>query len=147
MVTVRTNKIADELRRIADENNGILMPESVIEAARPKSSPLHGAFEWDDTEAAHRWRMHQARNLIRVTVEMIERDGSEPLRVRTFCSLTPDRVHGGYRATVAVMRKADTRNQLLADALAELESIERKYSALQELTEVFTAIRAVRMVA
>jgi hypothetical protein len=143
----KENIIAAELRRIANENDGILKPEDVVEAARPKDSPLHSQFEWSNTEAANKWRIHQARNLIRVTVEWLNVPGkAEPVEIRPFVSLTPDRKNegGGYRDTLVVLRSKESREQLLADALAELRAIEDKYAALQELAEVFAAARKVR---
>ena len=143
----KENIIAAELRRIANENEGILKPEDVVEAARPKDSPLHSQFDWNNSEAANKWRIHQARNLIRVTVEWLNVPGkSEPVEIRPFVSLTPDRKNegGGYRDTLVVLRSKESREQLLADALAELRAIEDKYAALQELAEVFAAARKIR---
>ncbi|HUD75319.1 MAG TPA: hypothetical protein VMQ76_09630, partial [Terracidiphilus sp.] len=63
--------IIDALRAIADKNGGLLLPEKVVEAARPVSSPLHSWFEWNDNKAAENYRIWQARQLIRVTVQTI----------------------------------------------------------------------------
>lgn len=52
MKTKKSVLIARELKRIAKANHGQLLPEKVVEAARPNNSPLHNRFEWDDTEAA-----------------------------------------------------------------------------------------------
>jgi hypothetical protein len=143
----KENIIAAELRRIAKDNDGILKPEAVVEAARPKGSPLHSQFDWNNSVAAEKWRIHQARNLIRVTIEWLNIPGkSEPVEIRPFVSLTTDRKNegGGYRETLVVLRNKESRDQLLADALAELQAIEQKYAALQELAEVFAASRKVR---
>jgi hypothetical protein len=143
----KENIIAAELRRIANENEGILKPEAVVDAARPKDSPLHDQFDWNNSEAAQKWRLHQARNLIRVTVEWLNVPGKdEPVEIRPFVSLTPDRKSegGGYRETLVVLRSKESREQLLADALAELDAMEQKYAVLHELAEVFAAARKVR---
>lgn len=47
------------------ERNGRITPELVLSEAVKPTSPLHDHFEWDDTKAAHRWRLVQARELIR----------------------------------------------------------------------------------
>ena len=145
----KQNIIAVELRRIAQENGGILQPQAVVEAARVKTSPLHSQFDWENSEAAHKWRLHQARNLIRVTVEWLTIPGqTTPVEVRPFVSLTPDRKAegGGYRETVAVLSRKETRDQLLADALAELQAIESKYACLTELAKVFEETRKARAI-
>lgn len=54
-----------ELTRLAAENNGLLTPDNVIDAAQNAASPLHNWFEWDDDAAAHMYRVEQARHLIR----------------------------------------------------------------------------------
>ena len=138
-------EVISALKSIADANGGILRAVDVVEAARPDTSPLHQQFDWEDSEAAHKWRMHQARNLIRVTVEYIG-TGDQKTSTRVFVSLTTDRQEDGgcYRATAAVMSDAGYRRQLLADALEEMQRFEKKYADLKELVEVFTAMRRVR---
>lgn len=138
-------EIIAELKRIADANEGVLRPSDVVEAARVETSPLHSRFDWDDSEAAEKWRLHQARGLIRVTVEYIG-TGEEKIPARVFVSLTTDRNEdgGGYRATAAVMADTDYRKQLLADALDEMQRFEKKYAELKELAEVFAAMRKAR---
>lgn len=70
-------EVKDELRRISDARGG-LRPSEVVDEARPKSSPLHGEFEWQDNKAAHEYRLIQARQLIRLAVPVIKQaDGSE----------------------------------------------------------------------
>ena len=142
---MKNEKVIAALKRIAKDAGGILQPEAVVEAARPESSPLHNSFTWDDDDAAHNYRIWQARQLIRTTVRYIDVNGSQT-PVRVFVSLTPDREEesGGYRTTVSVLSDKDLRAQMLADALEELRRLEVKYSALKELAEVFAASRKVR---
>ncbi len=139
---MRNDDAFTSLRAIAVEHNGLLRPEDVVEAARPLWHPLHRRFTWDDTRAADLYRLEEARKLIRVTVQYAELD-HEVMPVRCFVSLTPDRAEegGGYRETAVVMNNRSFREQLLADARAEMESFQRKYARLTELAEVFRAMR------
>jgi len=141
-VSAAADAVTAELRRIAEENGGILKAEAVIDAARKSGSILHDKFTWDDSLAAREYRLWQARQLIRCTVVFEMRSETT---VRAFVSLSTDREEdgGGYRETVRVLARADTRAQLLADALKEFEGIERKYAALTELAAVFAAVHAV----
>jgi hypothetical protein len=138
-------KVIAELKRIANSSNGILLPEEVVDAARSPSSILHKSFTWEDTEAAHQYRLWQARTLIRTTIRYVQinRD-TRPARV--FVSLTPDREDegGGYREVIAVLSDKDMRKQLLQDALDELRTFEVKYAHLKELSGVFVASRKAR---
>lgn len=138
------NRTLEELKRIAAEHGGVLMPADVVESARPKNSPLHSRFTWDDNEAAEKYRLWQARQLIAVTVSYIgpEREGAE--RMRVFVSLTSDRVDGGYREVEAVMIDPGQREIMMADALEEMERFQKKYADLQELAEVFSAMKRAR---
>ena len=58
------SKVQEELQRLY-EANGELTAEGVVKEAKKKRSPLHGQFEWDDTKAGHKYRLVQARTLIR----------------------------------------------------------------------------------
>jgi len=132
--------IISELKRLAEQSGGILQPQDVVEAARPLSSPLHNSFTWDESEAANKWRLHQARNLLRVTVEFVKTAGGKvPMRV--FCSLKSDRESGGYRATVDIMSDRQMKNQLIEDALEDIAIFQKKYNHLRELAEVIAAMR------
>lgn len=138
MKTRKTDRITQELRRIAQANGGILLPEQVVAAARPKASPLHSRFCWDDTKAAEQWRLWQARMLIRVTVNVMPETGEAE---RIWVSLKSDRDEAtGYRAMVDVLSDDNMRAQLLEDALEDLEVFRQKYRRLRELAEVFSAI-------
>lgn len=61
------------LRRL--EAEGKLHGEAILAEAQDPSSPLHDRFTWDESEAAHRFRLWQARALMaryrRFTVSVI----------------------------------------------------------------------------
>lgn len=132
--------IVRELKNLAEQNDGLLLPETVVEAAKPADSPLHSRFEWNNAKAGHSYRLWQARHLIRVCVETLPQT-KEPVEV--FVSLTSDRKEGGYRVQTEVLSDREMRRQLLADALAELRCFAGKYARLKELSKVFSAIRVV----
>jgi hypothetical protein len=143
MYDIANPKIIDELTRLADQNKGVLLPEKVIKAAEPKDSILHKHFQWNDTKAAHEYRLDQARMLIRATVRYVTIDGDRR-PVRVFISLTNDRNNGrGYRTAVNVFSNKDLRRRLIEDALAELQSFEKKYNHLRELSEIFATNKKV----
>jgi hypothetical protein len=123
------------------ENNGMLTPEAVLAAASKPNSALHGAFEWDDSEAARKYRLEQARDLIqKVKVQIISSD-EKITYVRAYVSLPSDREgNGGYRSTVKVLSDAEQRAELISLALKELATFRKKYAELSELAAVFEAI-------
>jgi hypothetical protein len=124
-----------------ERKNKLLNAYDVVEEARSKDSPLHDKFEWDNTIAGQKWRIHQARNLINVYYTTINTDAGETEPCRVFVSLKDDRYdEGGYRTMVSVMNDVELRNKLLNDAKEDLVSFKLKYNQLKELALVFEAI-------
>ena len=132
-----TSKHMKELIRLSKKNNGLLLPEEVVKAARDPSSPLHNNFDWDDTEAAEKWRLEQARQLIRVSVQVLA--GTNETH-RVFVSLENDRGKNGYRLLVDVLGDDDLRRRLLDQAFKELKHFQDKYHEIEELIPVFNKI-------
>jgi len=139
-VSARRKKLADELATLA--KSGRLSPKKVVAWAKAHSgSALHGYFQWDDSRAAHQYRLWQARELI-VSVEAVYDDG---VKGQVYVSPTTTRHQGrGYHRLVDVMSDAALRAQFLTQALHELERICEKYSDLCELAGVRQAVRLVR---
>jgi hypothetical protein len=65
----------EELERIHKEHGKLTAP-LVVDEARPKDAPLHPVFEWDNETAAEKYRLVQARTLIR-TVEIVRTENEE----------------------------------------------------------------------
>lgn len=124
-----------------EKKNKMLNAYDVVEEARDENSPLHSKFEWDNTIAGQKWRIHQARNLINVYYTTIDTNIGETDPCRVFVSLKDDRYNeGGYRTMVSVMNDVELRTKLLNDAKEELTSFKLKYNQLKELALVFEAI-------
>lgn len=131
-------KVANELALLLEQSGGLLLPSAVVAFARDPATALHAEFEWDDTAAAERWRLEQARAVIRVHFTVI---GEEPEPIRTFVSLTTDRVTGGgYRALADVLNDPAMAQQLLRDALMELRAVQARYERVKALGVVWDAI-------
>lgn len=121
------------------EERGILTPKEVVEVATPEDHPLHKYFIWDDTEAARRFRLEQARSLLRVAVTVI---GKDEKPIRAYVSLVDDRQRttngdSEYRCTIDVLNDDALRKQLLKQAFAEFEGYREKYEQLSELAPLF----------
>jgi hypothetical protein len=102
------------LTKMARQNGGVLKVEDVLNEARDEGSILHKHFEWDDSEAAQKYRLQQARALIqRCKITLID---SAPVEIRAFVSLPVDRESGGgYRLTSEVMSDARMKEEMLRD--------------------------------
>ena len=70
------DKAIKELEKV-QKIHGSLTAQNVLNVAQKKTSPLHKLFEWDNSKAAEKYRMHQARVLINnVEIKYIS-DGEE----------------------------------------------------------------------
>jgi len=136
----KAQMIGERLAEI-EKHHGELKAEHVLADARSDNSPLHKYFDWDDTEAAEKWRLGQARQLIKsVYVKRIE-DKEVRVPTRAFVNLRPaeeaDRV---YENIVSVMSDEFKRTQLLKRAKEELGMWRKRYSDLNEFADVFGVI-------
>ena len=119
---------------------GTLTPKLVEVAARSKRSPLHKHFEWNNSEAAARFRLAQASALIReVQITITVNDALVNTRKWVSISASTGR---SYQPVMEVLANAPNRQQLLAQALNELRAFKKKYAILRQLAAVFEQIDA-----
>lgn len=130
-----------ELRRelLALVQEGRLSPATVVEAARPADSPLHEFFEWDDSVAAEGFRLIQAAGLIRrVKVDVIVGD-REPTRIQVRAFVSAPSLRGGEQGSYVPIETAPLE-ELKREAIAQLDSVRRKYAHLEDLESIWAAI-------
>lgn len=141
---LETMTIAEELKEIRAMNGGTIPPRAVVNYARDPSTRLHSRFTWDDSEAAEQYRLWQARQVLRVYVNVEMPERKNPVRVRPIVSLPSDRKAGnGYRMLADVMENEDYRLEMLDMAKRELSAFRKKYKTLSELSEVHNAIDSI----
>lgn len=139
-------QVGEQLASLRRKSREGLHPEAVVVAAR-KDKVLRPYFTWDDTDAADRWRVHQARGLIGAIVVVQEVLGNiEPVTVRAFYAVdaptSPGRDSGQVYVPLAEAMTTH-RDAVLGRALAEAEAWRRRYRDLAALAPVFDAIDAV----
>ena len=125
-------KVADEILAIGNSAT----TAQILDKARDEQTELHKCFDWDDAEAAEKWRLQQARHIVCNLVIKEKSDTPRP-EVRVFFKTDAD---NGYKPTVLIMQDKDEYRKLLDRALAELTSFRAKYKTLVELDGVFDAI-------
>lgn len=132
--------IGEELERIRIDNGGTLEPSMVVENARDQTSVLHncGAFTWDASKAHEQHLLWEARRLIGSVVIAVV-DGKETEPVRAFVNIIGDEGRA-YHGLVSVMGDDEKKARLLRQARNEIEQWRRRYSALQEFANIFSAI-------
>src|SRR5262245_47721303 len=81
-------KIGEELDRIASSNKGKLTPRDVVTAAKNPRNILHKHFDWEDKQAAEKWRLSQAQEIIRCI--RVEDERTEDGTARAFISIAEE---------------------------------------------------------
>ena len=129
--------VAEELKTIGED----IKPDEIVSYAKQhEESELHKCFTWDDTSAAQKWRLQEARLIVHsLKIEVIEPEKPEPVRFRMMIK-TDDK--SGYKETIRVVQNKDEYALMLNRAKAELHAFKEKYRTLAELEEVFEAIDA-----
>ena len=131
-------KCYEEICEIGEE----VRPEQVLDKARDESSELHKCFDWDDSSAAEKYRLSQARSVINhlivVTQETDEPD-KEPVQFRVMLKNEQTK-DSGYKQTIVMVRDEDEYAKLLDQAYKELHSFKQKYQCLSELSEILALI-------
>jgi hypothetical protein len=117
-----------------------LLPEDVVEAARPVDSPLHHRFEWDDSIAGEAYRKNQATVLIRSSRLPIPRPpGQREQRfVRSFVSnYQVDTEKRGYTPIEEVVQDEFATGLLLKELRREIANLKRRYGHLEEFVAIW----------
>ena len=144
---VDANMVGAVMEQIEDRH-GTVTSELFLDASRAEDSPTHDVFEWDDTAAAEKYRLHQAsRTICAIRVIASTVANMDPIKKppRAFVNVVDDDCKKAQYMNVSdAMSNRNTRQIVLGRAIRELRSFEEKYSDLSELAEVFIAISKVR---
>ena len=129
-------KCYEEIMEICDDFESAT-PQAVLEKARDESAELHKCFTWDDSIAAEKYRLTEARLVTRqLVIKEVQVPKDRP-EVRLFYKTDNE---SGYKPTHIIVRKEDEYKKLLERAYAELRAFKAKYSMLKELQEIFELI-------
>jgi hypothetical protein len=115
------------------ERDGRLTPEDVLNAAEDPSSPLHGWFDWNDDTAAHKYRLEQARMLIRTITVEITTENRVLKCVRYVRDPKSAGDEQGYVSLPELRRSPDEAAALLVYELERAESILGRAELLVEV--------------
>lgn len=59
-ISADAQKVADEILAIGNSAT----TTQILDKARDEQTELHKCFDWDDAEAAEKWRLQQARHIV-----------------------------------------------------------------------------------
>ena len=138
-----------------------LRPKDVVAAAEDPDSAMHDHFEWDDSEAAEKYRLDQARYIMRsITItysapeyyppEVIDldetEDGAEEITAPMFSNVSRSSLNASepYLEMVDVLADDTARAALVEEARGEIarfkNSFNERYGMLKELEDELAAI-------
>jgi hypothetical protein len=120
------------------EKRGILTPRVVLEEASDEDHPLHHRFTWEDSEAADRWRLHEASQLLRVTFRASL--GGRPSDLRAFWVKNGDEVHpeSHYVPLEEIVLDPIARTVMLQQMRREWQRFKARYEMHQEFFQMIT---------
>jgi len=141
---VKPQDVGQYLDSISQRDGGI-KPSVIVEEASELEALLHTCFEWDNTEAAQKYREDQARAIVRnlVVVHFSEDRQDDPPRTRAFVHVSTQEDGGRnprYLGIKSVLDNTQMREDLIEQAMRELKSFQAKYEGILELAELMDAI-------
>ena len=136
--------VGDKLQELRDKNNG-LTASIVIEEAKHKTSVLHGAFDWNDTSAAHQWRLHSARHLMR-SVEIVSTNAEGDRRSLPAFVFVKTDLGPQYETLARVLSDKELRTQVLERAEKEFDQWAKRYEEYEEFLSVIKAFDKTRKI-
>ena len=129
-----TKKVIKEIIEIKNKKG--LTAETIIEKATNKKNPLHSFFDWKDTEAAQKWRLHQARlliNEIKVIVEDKQYYAFENVNV----SVSNKKE---YVSREEILTNEDLRQQIVQRVFQQLVYWKEQYESYKEFSNIVIEI-------
>ncbi len=118
------------LNALADK--GELSATALVAAAKPKTSPLHALFDWSDKRAASKYRLLQARRIIRRHEFTIISDTR--ILVAPYAVRDPDipAREQGYVRTVTLRDDREKAKAALGDELGRIAALLTRARALAD---------------
>ena len=144
-----TAVVVGESLNAIEARDGAIKPAAVVAEARPKASPLHSLFTWDNSKAAELYRLDEARNIIR-SVRIIRMDipAAEQHCIRAKVHVQAhdkeDEFEGpGYIGFARAIDDQRYLDQILTAARTEMNSWARKYADIVESAGIQEDVEAI----
>ncbi len=140
--------IVKELERAKVDGNIHL--QTLVDNAKPENAPLHGEFTWSNGEAADKWRLYEARQIVK-SVEIVH-ESSPATRAYEATTVIVEQDEGSqepavsmrvFRSVSDIMADPVARDELLTQAIRDAIAWRKRYAGLQELAKVFAALDVV----
>jgi hypothetical protein len=140
-MAVPAQTAGEEIERI-EKKEGIVSPQKIVEYSTPEDAPMHRVFEWDDEVAGGKFRVVQARQLLRQLVCVYTEEKKEPAHyTRAFVNVVVNQGENrGYVSIYTAIKIPNLMNQVVRNAMVELQNFTRKYREVQALSRIVSII-------
>jgi hypothetical protein len=125
------NNLRDVLMAIRAKR-GALTAEIVVDEASDPTHPLHHRFTWDDSEAARKWRLHEAGNLLRVRYKADAGDDRADLRAFWVARDAKGQPTAVYEPIEEIIQDPFQRELMLRAMRRDWQSFKKRYQHMQE---------------
>ena len=126
-INLDANEVGPELETLYDRF-GHLTPDIVIDAAKDPGSAMHDYFEWDDAEAAHKYRKWQGRMIIN-SIRIVGPDDDTP-RIMNVSVKYVDGGGRGYQKTTVAAKDQSMWDQVMDDVRHALRGAQKRMEDL-----------------
>lgn len=128
MTTIH-QKIA--ILKTLEREDGSIDPNDLVAVAQDPGHVLHADFEWDDTIAGPKYRLGQARAIIRsVTFHHKVESSPIPLTMPSYVRDLRANTAGSYRAVLKVPDDRETARVTVLDAMSRASAAMRRAKSL-----------------
>jgi len=129
---VKKKVIINVFKRL--EKKGMLFPKDVVVYARPVESEIHECFDWNNTSAAEKYRLWQARQLIAsVRVEYLGKEFNG--YYNAVIQVAEERTQA-YFSKDKVANNEEIRQYVIEGILQEIKYWRMKYKEILDLAKI-----------
>ena len=130
-------KCFNEIQELGDHYEA----EDVLERAKDPDSELHKCFLWDDTEAARRYRLRQARDVCAsIVIKVVEVEAQPPKQFRLIQNTGKG---DGYEPAKKIFTNPDKYSKLLERMKTDANIFINRYESLAEAAEIILEMKKV----
>lgn len=132
MAQEKTKAMQELVTRLYQENKSVI-PSEIVKKSKPKTSPTHGCFEWDDKKAGSEYRLEQARRWIRkIKIEIPDTGETKVTKFRLHhVPSVGGRGAGEYKAPPVIVENPSEFERAMKAALADLDSAQARVDELK----------------
>lgn len=107
-------------------------PDIIVQNAKKKDSPGHRYFTWKDNEAAHKWRIQEARTLVNAIV-VEEKNEEENYTRPAFESVIIQDERMYVSTSIESLSDDDIWEQISGEAIQTIKSLQKKLKTYSHL--------------